>query len=84
MNGGTGGSTLCERLSWFPVAYGRTDVITISTHGISFAFLSLLKRCISLSDSLALRFAFALHIVALVENGMLGNYLVLMTDRWMK
>jgi len=43
MNGGTGGSTLRERLSWFPVAYGRTDVITISARGISFAIFVLAK-----------------------------------------
>ena len=43
MNGDTGGSTLRERLSWIPVAYGRTDVITISARGISFAIFVLAK-----------------------------------------
>ena len=51
MNGGTGGSTLCERLSWIPVAYGHTDVITISARGISFAIFVLAKAVYRLKDS---------------------------------
>ena len=43
MNGGTSGSALREMLSWVPVAYGRTDVITISARSISFAIFVLAK-----------------------------------------
>ena len=66
-----------------PVVYGSTDVIIMSSSGIAIFCLSLLKLCISLKDSRAFRFAFALHIVSLVKNGILGNNVGLMIDRLM-
>ena len=43
MNGGTGGSTLREMLSWVPVVYGRINVIIVSANDINFAIFILAK-----------------------------------------
>ena len=53
MSGGAGESALREMFPWVPVVYGRIDVIIMSAGALP--LLSLLKLCISLNNSRALR-----------------------------